>query len=166
MYFLIDGYNLLFTCITDSQSFQIQRDGLLSWMQRQFSELNLSGIVVFDGGHQMPQKCEQACEISYQSPLEIAYTPKGQSADAYIIERLSYFKNTGTETATVVTNDKGLLNQCEPFRPQTLSSQAFVKWLLKKSKQKAVVKRAPRQETPFQIDRLTKIFEEKLKEDE
>ena len=161
MYFLIDGYNLLFSCVTDQKSFQIQREGLLLWMQKQFDNLGLTGIVVFDGGHQMPYECE----ISYQSPLEIAYTPRGQTADSYIVERLSDFSNTGTQTATVVTNDKGLLGHCRSYSPQTMSSESFVRWLIKKSEKKETVKQKVLKESPFQIDRLTKIFEARLKTD-
>jgi predicted RNA-binding protein with PIN domain len=162
MYFLIDGYNLLFSFLADRTSFEVQREGLLIWMQKQFDDLNLTGIVVFDGGHQMPYECE----ISYQSPLEIAYTPKGQTADAYIVERLSYFSNTGTQTASVVTNDKGLIGHCRTYSPQMMSNESFVQWLMKKSKKIQVSKKKVLKESSFQVDRLTRIFEEKLRSEE
>jgi predicted RNA-binding protein with PIN domain len=160
MYFLIDGYNLLFSCSADQRSLEIQRGGLLTWMQQQFSSLNLTGIIVFDGGHQFANECD----ISYRSPLEIAYTPKGKSADLYIVECLSYLKNP--KIATIVTNDKGLLSHCREYSSNSLSSESFVQWLLKKSKRKKDRARHTPKESSYQIDRLTKIFEERLKSDE
>ncbi len=144
----------------DKRSLEVQRGGLLLWMQQQFDNLGFTGMIVFDGGHQMPNECE----ISYRSPLEIAYTPKGQSADAFIIQSLSYLKNP--KLATVVSNDKGLLSQCKEFSPNSMSCEPFVQWLLKKSKKKKDRQRPTLKESAYQIDRLTKIFEERLNSDE
>jgi len=160
MYFIIDGYNLLFTCSTDMRSLEIQRGGLLKWMQIQFSQLNLTGMIVFDGGNQMFNECD----ISYQSPLEIAYTPKGQSADAYIVECLNHLKTA--KITTIVTNDKGLLSHCRPFTSKSMSSQAFIRWILKKSKNKKDRQRQVPKESSYQIDRMTKIFEDLLNSEE
>lgn len=160
MYFLIDGYNLLFSCSVDKRSLEIQRGGLLSWMQKQFSDHNLTGIIVFDGGSQIANECD----VSYRSPLEIAYTPKGKSADAHIIDSLSYMKNP--KIATIVTNDKGLLGQCREYSSNSMSSESFIQWLLKKSKSKKQRLKVTPKETSFQIDRLTKIFEDRLKSED
>lgn len=157
MYFLIDGYNLLFSCSVDQHTLQIQRGTLLKWMQKQFDFLNISGVVVFDGGHPTDEY-----DISYRSPLEIVYTPKGISADQYIVEHLSCLKNS--KLATIVTNDKGLLSHCRSYTAKSLGCEPFVQWLMKKSKKIKVSQRKVLQESPSEVDRLTKLFEERLNE--
>ena len=159
MYFLIDGYNLLFSWIEGKESIEKKREHLVNWIQREFKDMHLHGIIVFDGAH----KSDEESGLSYPSPMELAFTPKGQSADENILDRVEMLSNR--KSATVVTNDQGLKRQAGAFGAKTMSNDAFLKWLLKRASKKKA-KRLPAKDSPQQIERLTKIFEEKLKKDD
>ncbi len=157
MYYLIDGYNLLFFFQEDERcSLESQRKRLLEWIQDAFSNMKCQGTVVFDGAH--PRGTESG--RAYQSPLEIAYAPKGISADAYILEQLEAAKNR--KTFVVVTNDRALRSHAVSLEAKTQSNEAFVAWLKKRNGAKKNRKRRAAVETPAQIARLAKMFEERL----
>lgn len=94
--------------------------------------------------------------------MEVAYTPKGQSADLYIVEQLELPKNK--EAFVVVTNDVMLKKHVSALGVKTMSNHAFLQWIMKR-KQKKKAKKAPIRESDAQIERLLKIFEERLKND-
>jgi predicted RNA-binding protein with PIN domain len=158
MYFFIDGYNLLFHEIEERSSLQKSREKLIDQLHQAFSELHLKGTVVFDGS----RRRDEESGLSYQSPLEIVYAPKGQSADAYIVEQLELTENR--KTITVVTNDKGLTRHAKAARTHTLTNRAFLNWLIEKAEAKKTKRRTPK-ESPQQVERLTKIFEQRLLDD-
>jgi predicted RNA-binding protein with PIN domain len=95
--------------------------------------------------------------------MELAFTPKGQSADENILERVEALKNR--KSATVVTNDLGLKRQAGAFGAKTMSNDEFLDWLLKRAA-KRKRKQATTKESPQEIERLTKIFEQRLKDDQ
>jgi len=159
MYFLIDGYNLLFSWMEQKESIEKKRGLLVSWIQREFKRMNLKGIIVFDGSHRQ----EEESGLSYPSPMELAFTPKGQSADENILERVEAIKNR--KNAIVVTNDRGLTRQASAFGAKVMTNSEFLDWLHKRATKKKAKDRRPAQETAYQIERLTKIFEERLKEE-
>lgn len=158
MYFFIDGYNLLFTCGEEGRSLQNQRDHLIQWIRSEFGNMRLKGALVFDGSHRR----DEESGLSYQNPLELVYTPKGQSADEYIIEQLERLKNC--KSITVVTNDQGLRKIAGALKANVQSNRSFLTWLAKRSKRKKG-KLPVIRETSQQIERLIKIFEERLKHD-
>jgi len=145
MYYLIDGYNLLY-------SLQESRDRLVKWFQKEFAQLDQSGMIVFDGAHRRDEESGRA----YGNPLEVSFAPKGQTADAYILEQVQLLKNV-----TVVTNDGGLKRQARAFGAKTMTNEAFLEWLAKKRKKK--VKKVEVRESPREMERLLKAFEERLK---
>jgi predicted RNA-binding protein with PIN domain len=157
LYFLIDGYNLLFSWIESKGSIEKKRATLVQWIQREFKKMKLRGIIVFDGAHRR----DEESGLSYPSPMELAYTPKGQSADQYILERLESFQNR--KNATVITNDQGLKRLARALGAKTMDNDTFLQWLLKRARKKKT-ERPPPKESPHQIERLIKIFEEKLRE--
>lgn len=152
MNYYIDGYNLIFTLIDSNETLQHLRQKLIRHLQKKFSQLHLSGVLVFDGSY---RKGEES-GLSYPSPLIVAYTPKGQSADQYILEQIE-----GKKQVIVVTNDKGLTLQAKSLGAKVQSNEDFIRWLTKKkTKQKEVEPK----DTKQNIERLLKIFEDKLKE--
>ena len=155
MVYFLDGYNILFSLIESKQSLASQRERLIHFLQKQFAALHLKGIIVFDGAHRR----DEESGLSYRSPLEIAYAPKGQSADSYIVEKIEIAQNP--TLITVVTNDRGLGAHARSHGAKLLSNRSFIE-LLQKKKKKG--KKAEVSETPHHIDRLLKIFEERLKE--
>jgi predicted RNA-binding protein with PIN domain len=154
MYYLIDGYNLIFSLVSSKENLKTLRLKVVQSLQKRFAASKISGIIVFDGVHRK----DEESGISYSSPLIIAYAPKGQSADEYIIEQIEFSKNP--KQITVITNDKGLTLHAKYAGAKVEKNAEFIQWL-QKSKRKTT-KFEPK-ETQQNIDRLLKIFEEKLK---
>lgn len=126
-------------------------------MQKKFSKHSLQGMLVFDGSH-----CRhEESGLSYASPLEIAYTPKGQIADAYILEKLEWDQKK--KASTVVSNDKHLCREARALGAKTQSNETFLRYLEKK---KASGRKHPPEpkDSPQNIERLLKIFEAELGE--
>lgn len=157
MYYLIDGYNLIFTLIQSKESLQSLRQKVVRNLQMQFAKRGISGTLVFDGTHRR----DEQSGLSYSSPLTIAYAPKGQSADDYIVECIEIAKNP--KQITVVTNDRGLIMHAKSHGAKVQSNDAFIHWLEKRKKRR---KEVEPKETQQNIDRLLKIFEERLEEED
>ena len=157
MYYYIDGYNLLFHFLEPKQNLKTLRNQVIAYLQKRFASLHWEGTVVFDGAHNK----EEEGGLTYPSPLIIAYTPKGQTADEYIVEQLNRSKKRRNET--VVTNDRTLILHARSMGAHVLSNQLFIEKLKKKRKKSGTVKEP--QETNHQIERLNQIFEKRLRED-
>ena len=159
MYFLIDGYNVLFSWLEDNLgSIEKKRVRLVQWIQQEFKRLNLSGTIVFDGAHRR----EEESGLSYPTPLIVVFAPKGQSADDNILERIECFNNR--KTVTVITNDQGLKRRSGALGANHLSNDAFFDWLFKKAIKKKSTRHANK-DSPQQIERLLKIFEKRLQDE-
>ena len=157
MYYLIDGYNLIFSLIESKEKLQVLREKVIRALQKQFAQRNISGMLVFDGAHRR----DEGSGLSYPSPLIVAYAPKGQSADEYIVECIDTSKTP--KQIVVVTNDKGLTRHAKSAGAKVQENGEFIEWLQKRKKRKTSVEI---KETQQNIDRLLKIFEERLKNDD
>jgi predicted RNA-binding protein with PIN domain len=157
MYYLIDGYNLIFSLIESKESLQTLRQKVIQTLQKQFAKRKISGMLVFDGAH----KRDEESGLSYPSPLIVAYAPKGQSADEYIVEKLEISKNP--KQITVVTNDKGLARHAKSAGAKVQINDEFIFWLHKKKKK---TNSTESKDTQQNLDRLLKIFEDRLKSNE
>ncbi len=157
MYYLIDGYNLIFSLIESKESLQTLRHKVVLALQKKFAKRKISGMLVFDGAHRR----DEESGLSYPSPLIVAYAPKGQSADAYIVEKIQVAKNP--KLITVVTNDKGLARHAKSAGAKVEENEPFINWLKKKKKGG---KEVEPKETKQNIDRLLKIFEERFERGE
>ncbi len=158
MYFL-DGYNILFTLTESKHPLATQRSLVIQFLQRQFALRKISGLLVFDGVTRSNEESGRA----YPSPLEIVYTPAGQSADSYIIEHIECSKNP--RQITVVTNDGALSRNARALEAKTMKNKPFIQWLEKRNKKKQSEKTPPK-ESKHHFERLLKIFENKIKEPE
>lgn len=116
----------------------------------------MKGTLVFDGAHNR----DEESGLSYPSPLTVAYAPKGQSADEYIVEYIHLNKNP--KQIIVITNDRGLRRHAIAGGAKVIHNKEFIQNL---SKKKTIEKFEPK-ETQTNIDRLLKIFEEKLKNED
>lgn len=128
---------------------------MIQYLKDLFEKLDLGGLLIFDGSH----KRDEESGRGYQSPLEIIYTPKGLSADLYILEILECQNNK--RAVTLVTNDEGLKRQARALGVNVKSCEDFIHFLeRKKPKQKSfeVIK-----ESKHNFERLLKIFEDNLK---
>ncbi len=156
MYFLIDGYNLIFSLIKSKESLKTLRSQVIVSLQKLFTKRKISGTLVFDGAHLR----EEESGLSYSSPLIIAYTPKGQSADEYIVEQIK--GSSHPKQMIVITNDRGLQGHAKSYGAKVQPNDEFIQWLHKPQKRKKQIE--PR-DTQQNLDRLLKIFEDKLKND-
>jgi predicted RNA-binding protein with PIN domain len=157
LYYYIDGYNLIFSLIDSKESLQTLRYQVIHSLQKRFALRKISGTLVFDGAHRR----DEESGLSYPSPLIVAYAPKGQTADNYIVEHLERAPNA--KEITVVTNDRGLSLHARSAGAKVQPNDDFIAWLYKKKKS---TKTRDVKETPANIDRLLKIFEERLKNGE
>lgn len=156
MYYLIDGYNLIFSLTSHKKNLRTLREETVNYLQTEFKRKKIKGTLVFDGAH----RTDEESGLSYSSPLIVAYAPKGQTADEYIIEKLEISKNP--KIITVVTNDRGLIRQVKGYHAKVLANEEFVHWLKKK---KRVSHNSEPKDSPKNIERLLKIFEKKLEEE-
>ncbi len=151
--YLLDGYNLIFSLFQEEGSISKKREQLVSDLQKMFRKLQLKGVLVFDGAHRR----EEESGRGYQSPLEIVYTPKGQTADSAILEILTLSSNP--KEITLVTRDKGLIRQARAKGCHVQSPQQFVQFLEKRKQKPQEEKQV--KETKQNIERLLKIFTRK-----
>jgi predicted RNA-binding protein with PIN domain len=157
--YILDGYNLLFTLTESDHPLAKQRTKIILFLQKKFAALKMHGILVFDGRVRRGEESGR----SYPSPLEVIYTPKGESADQFIIERIESSQNP--REITVVSNDRGLIANARPLGAKTIANADFIEWLLTRKKKTSSPK--PHiADTKQNIDRLLKIFENRLKEEE
>lgn len=157
MYYMIDGYNLIFSLIESKDSLQALRQKIILALQKKFAAKKISGMLVFDGAHRR----DEESGLSYSSPLTIAYAPKGVTADQYIVEQIELAKNP--KLITVVTNDRGLASHAKSAGAKVQGNNPFIRWLHKRKKKAE----APEpKETAHNIDRLLKIFEKRLQNPE
>ncbi len=157
MYFL-DGYNLLFSLVESDRPLREQRQKIILYLQKRFASLKMAGILVFDGRVRRGEESGR----SYPSPLEVIYTPKGQSADAYIEERIIASKNP--RLSTVVTNDRALIANIRSHGAKAMGNAKFIDMLLKRRKKGGGAK-PDIVDTKQNIQRLLSIFERKLDEE-
>lgn len=150
MHYLIDGYNLLFFLADTSKPLQQQRQTIIHSLQQEFLSLSLEGTLVFDGS----QMRGGESGLSYKSPLTIAYTFAGETADQYILDRIK----TSRSAFTVVSNDKFLTACARKEKIATLNLKGFLTLLRKRHPQETKPTSTP------DLDKLEKIFEDRLKD--
>ena len=156
MHYLIDGYNVLFS-LESSNDLQLQRKELTEYLTEKFSRLKLSGFIIFDGSHNR----DEVSGRSYGTPLEVLFSPKGQTADCTIVEHVEFAKNP--KEITVITNDSGLKRRIRSFGAHVKQTAPFIRFLEKKTYLKKEEK-YPLEENPREFHRLLKIFERRLED--
>ncbi len=157
--YILDGYNLLFTLTESDEPLVKQRQKIVVFLQKKFAKFKMDGILVFDGRVRNGEESGR----SYSSPLEVIYTPKGQSADHFISERIESSQNP--RQITVVTNDRGLIANVRSLGAKTIGNAPFIEWLI--HRKKGAPSREPEvADTKQNIERLLLIFEKRLEEED
>lgn len=158
MSFLIDGYNFLFRIEgLKKGSLEKKRKAFIEILDKQLEHFTShTFFVIFDSAQQL---CDYA-QCSHCSHLDVLYAPKGQSADEYIIELVEISRNP--KTVTVITSDSSLARDCKHLGAKTLTIEEFVTLIVKKANRK-IHRTSSFVETPFEMERLLKAFEERLK---
>ncbi len=160
MLYLIDGYNLLFKLFHNEKNIQTQRNLVIEFLKEKASISRLNIHLIFDAHHQE----EIVAHTTSIDRLKVVYTPKSQTADEYILEKI-FLSKTPTQI-TVITSDNSLAFQAKQMKAQAKSIDEFLDLL---SQQKLPQKEDTQKDfidTKYNIQRLLKIFEDKLKNNE
>ena len=154
MHYWIDGYNLLFRITKNYRTMKAnERRLLLSLNQRL---LKYQVTIVFDGREKDPPEALR----KNLDALALIYTPHHQTADDYILEALS-----DPSHETVVSSDQELLRKARQRGAHTLTVEKFFSQLIQRKKKKSLAPSKEIQETDYHLQRLLKIFEDRLKEE-
>lgn len=161
MHYFIDGYNLLFQVVERSKTFTENRILIIENLSEFFNTHKILGSLIFDSRVEFSSHFASKHDLGN---LEIIYSPRGLTADDYLLEMLSVLSNT--KAVTVVTSDGFLSHQAKSLGCQTMTIEKFLKWTLKKKKQLDKIKSYEKnvQDTHFEFERLLEIFEKKLKD--
>lgn len=137
MHYIIDGYNLLFYLFgSSSNDFKTQRENFIRSMNAKIEFLRLDVLVVFDS-HLVTGEGSR----SHYRHLEIIYTPKGVTADDFIVDYLKRIRQTSKEI--VVTNDKELSLRARHLFARTQNVDEFLNLLQRQYSNKRQTKRKP-----------------------
>ncbi|NGX28783.1 MAG: hypothetical protein K940chlam1_00970 [Candidatus Anoxychlamydiales bacterium] len=163
MLYLIDGYNLLFRFFHSEKKLETQRNLAIKFLQEKTSLLKINAHLIFDAHNQDIE----TPSFTSSKTLKIIYTPKGQTADDYILERI--FLSKTPSQIMVITSDRSLQNKAKDLNARTQSIDDFIDQLyLNETKAKKAHRKLEEetlQDTKYDIQRLLKIFEEKLKDE-
>ncbi|MEI6242497.1 MAG: NYN domain-containing protein [Chlamydiota bacterium] len=153
MHYVIDGYNLLFRLPITKKGFASKREVLITLLR---GAKITSADLIFDGQNRK----EMEAEFVYFGSISVVFTSKGQTADQYILSRVSLHANE-----TIVTSDKKLssLLTSEGFR--VISCEEFIQRLVKKERKSSSTS-SDFQDTKANIERLEKLFEKRLLDEE
>lgn len=159
-HYLIDGYNLLFKLKQIKGTLELRRSELLIQLNRSISARNLSVTIVFDAQYVDPGESIR----THFDKLEIVYTAKGQTADEYILQQLYNLHRCDHET--VVTSDLELGKRAHLLGAKVELISTFLEYLFKEKGKKKGFDKGLLRENSREMERLKKIFEERLKENQ
>ena len=157
MHYLVDGYNLLFQLTSCFCNLQKERKTVLSLLFHYLSPVKNKVTIVFDS----KENHDYHAETDYLKELIVVYTYRGQSADAYILERIELSKQP--QEITVISNDRSLTAQARGLQAQSLTVSSFLSRIKnqKTKRKKAKETLADFSDSPAQIERLLKLFEQR-----
>ena len=155
MHYYVDGYNFLFRIFEKIDPLEQKRDQLIDILNEELKFPKGRCSLVFDSSEQI----RDSPQCAFLENLEVIYTPRGLTADNYIIELVEHSRNP--KAITVVTSDGGLGRQCRHLGSLVMTIEAFIGFILKKTKKSEDTK--PSQaSSDAEIERLRKIFEKRL----
>ena len=149
--FWIDGYNLLFY-LSEANPLQKKREELLRELNELVEQANVEANVVFDA--------KEFSRTSFKA-LDVVYTPKGMSADDYILEH-----HSSKETGPSLRGEQRqiLCREARILQAKVLSVKQFLQFIIKRVKKGTPPPKPPKTVIKDrEFDRHAKIFEERLK---
>ena len=159
MHYYVDGYNFLFRICQTDGALEKRRNRLIDLLNQEVGFLKGRCSLVFDSVKQI-RECP---ECAFLANLEVVYTPKGLTADQYIIELVEH--SPSPKMLTIVTSDSGLARQCRHLGAYLMTIEDFIALIIKKSRQKKVEKPTILPSSA-EIERLRKIFEKRLENED
>lgn len=159
MHYLIDGYNFLFwqkdlmphwggSCL------RTDRENLIQKLINRMDRGSFSCRLIFDAHH-----TPEGLTLLRQTPLDIVFTPKGLTADEYILECLcaTHLK----KGYCVVTHDKGLQRKVIAENVPVIDFVTFFSILDKKKSPKNQNHATPTISSKW-VQKYTEIFEKRF----
>lgn len=158
MRYIIDGYNFLFRLPQKKgASLETRRKILVDSLREELSEFPAHALLIFDSGDEV---CDYA-QVAKWPHLDVIYAPRHQSADDYIVELIEQEQNP--HMVTVVTSDAELAKLCKYHHVRIATIEEFLFLIRKKQNKKEQLREEKKKkDLPSEIERLRKIFEEKL----
>jgi predicted RNA-binding protein with PIN domain len=133
---------------------------LLAALNRALTLMKYSVTVVFDGREKDPPEALRRNLAS----LALIYTPHHQTADDYILEAIADSSDPSNEV--VISSDLELLRKAKQRGAKGQTVEAFLSTLVRKKRRKKTAAEPVFQESSAELQRLLKIFEQRLKNDE
>ncbi|MCF7806368.1 MAG: NYN domain-containing protein [Simkaniaceae bacterium] len=165
MEYWIDGYNLLFKVKSHLRNLRQQRKELIDELKLHMIKSNFRAKIIFDSSE---ENATEFPSVSSSTPLEIIFSPKGLTADDYILEMLKSIKST--KNTTIVTDDAHLAFHCKHTQAKTLSVNAFFDLIFKEERRRHMSnykfledEKIELTESEKNIQLFVKIFEDRLK---
>ncbi|NGX51051.1 MAG: hypothetical protein K1060chlam2_00908 [Chlamydiae bacterium] len=161
MRYLIDGYNLFFNIQKSVLPLQQKREKFLEDLDREIALIKMDATLVFDSNQEHTESFPSSKKMQ---ALEVVFSPKHLSADAYILELLSW----NSHNTTLVTSDRELSLKATHLGATTQPIEEFIALLLKRGAKKTaqIEEKVELRESNANMQRLLKIFEKKLRDDE
>jgi uncharacterized protein len=158
-HYFIDGYNLIFRVFQKKASLEEKRSEILAIFNQVALQQQLDLTFVFDATLQKDAMSHRG----HYDHLEIVYTGAAESADDYILHEISERINPSLET--VITSDRELATRSKNLGAQALSIENFLA-MLRKKRRKATKSLSSKdvQESKAELERLLKIFEQRLED--
>ena len=125
MKYYIDGYNYIFGHLDLKKNLQQQREALICDLNQKAALLNLTIIIVFDAHYQPGDEA-----ITHYKHIKIIYTAEHESADDYILKKLSSVSYP--KQYTLVTSDNSLSRKARAEHVHTESIDEFIEWINKR----------------------------------
>ena len=152
MRYLIDGYNLFFQLQETILPLEEKREEFIALVDSELGNSQLRAMMVFDS-HQ-ENSSDFASQKRYQH-LEVVFSPKGLSADHYLLELLEWdAKNT-----TLVTSDQSLAKRAKHLGAKTLTVKGFVSYILNRARKKQKNEKPLYRESKEMMNRYLEAFE-------
>lgn len=157
MYYILDGYNIIYALGLDSLGLEASRRALLIRLIDFIGSQPLRISVVFDA-HSAPGNISR---VRFDA-IEVVYTHEKQTADEYIIEFLEFKKHP--KSYSVVTDDCGLKSRVQFLGAKIVNCSDFIKFLKKKNKN-TNTKDKNTEIFDKDFSRYLDIFEKKIKKE-
>lgn len=159
MHYIVDGYNFFFRLKSDIFPLEDARNSFIDELSSELKEINTRASLVFDSGKETILDIASKMHLG---EIEVLFTPKGMSADDYIIELVEIERHPAT--VTVVSSDKGVLARSISLGAHTMSVEKFVSFIHRKQRKNRVRNEKRAADSDFHIRRLEEAFNRRLKD--
>jgi len=159
VHYLVDGYNFFFRLREDIFPLEDARNSFIHELSSALLEIDTKASLVFDSGK---DTILDVASKSHFGKIDVVFTPKGVSADDYIIELVEIERHPGS--ITVVSSDKGVLARSVSLGARTMSVEKFVAFVQRKQRKKRKKEEKFECDSDYHINRLEEEFLRRLKD--